>query len=95
MSDVDESDVIVHPWKVAASQTHDEVQLASWREALEAQHGNISRAADVIGVSRSHAMRLMKKYALTEFAAKLREEFGSARVRSGERKGVVLGRPRK
>lgn len=83
------------PWKVAATKTHDEVQLETWRAALEAQHGNISRAANEVGIARSHAMRLMKKYALTEFAARLREASGASRVRSGDRKGVVLGRPRK
>ncbi len=82
---------MTRPWKVAS----DEVQLAAWREALVDAAGNISHAATALKISRAHATRLMKKFALVEFAAKLRIEAGMLPATSGERKGVVAGRPRK
>lgn len=72
---------MTRPWNIAAT----EVQLASWREALVEHNGNISHAATAIGISRAHATRLMKKYALMEFAAELRRGAGMAEK----------GRPRK
>lgn len=81
-----------HVWDVAAK----EVQLSALQDALSKSHGNISQAAKTVGISRSHAMRLVKKYELTEFAAKLRLKHGiGSKVQGGERTGVVLGRPRK
>ncbi len=81
---------MTRPWKTAS----DEVQLATWREALTEHDGNISRAATAISISRAHATRLMKKFALVEFAADLRMKAGMLPATSGERKGVVAGRPR-
>jgi len=79
------------PWVIASN----EVQLATWREALVASHGNIKRAAEAIGIARSHATTLTRKFGLVEFAAQLRLAHGAARTVDGERKGVVTGRPRK
>jgi hypothetical protein len=80
------------PWNVVS----DEIQFATWRAALVDAGGNVTRAAGIAGVARSHATRLNKKFALGEFAAELRIRCaGAVRVLGGERRGSVLGRPRK
>lgn len=82
--------MINHSWDTISTET----QLKVWRDALIEERGNISRAAKLIFISRSHATRLMKKFELVEFAARLRVEAGMLPASSGERKGVVAGRPR-
>lgn len=92
MSDIKGSLPVVmkHPWVLASN----EVQLETWRGALTASKGSVTLAAEAVGISRSQATRLNKKYGLGEFAAQLRLENGSTRA-GGGRKGVVTGRPRK
>lgn len=80
------------PWETAA----DTVRLETFREALEKSSGNVTRAAAALELSRVHAMRLLKKYGLVEFAAQLRLKAGvGSRVTDGPSKGRVLGRPQK
>lgn len=64
---------VTHPWRTAS----DEVQLAALREALIAEAGNITNAAARLGVHRTHAMRLLKKHDLVQFAAELRQRAGN------------------
>lgn len=71
-----------------------EIKLGTWRDALVAAAGNISSAARAVGIHRSYGMALMKKFDLTAFAAELRANAGGVKVRHGERKGVVTGRPK-
>lgn len=73
-----------HPWIVVAAETQ-EMEL---RKALEATAGNISEAAGKLALSRQQVTRLVKKYDLGEFAAKLRVEAG------GTRRGRQWVRPR-
>jgi hypothetical protein len=49
-----------------------EVQLAQWREALEAACGNISRAGKAMGFSPRHAFRITKRHELNGYAKELR-----------------------
>lgn len=81
---------MTRPWKTAAEN----VQLKAWKQALVDAAGNISHAAKALDISRAHATRLMKKYVLVEFAAKLRVDAGMLPASSGERRGIVAGRPR-
>jgi hypothetical protein len=71
-----------------------EIKLGTWRDALTAAAGNITRAARAVGISRGYATVLVKKFDLSEFAAELRAKAGGVRVRGGERKGTVTGRPK-
>ncbi len=48
-------------------------QRAQWQAALEAAHGNITRAAAATGISKRHAMWLTRELGLTEHAAQLRQ----------------------
>lgn len=78
------------PWDLAS----DEVQLATWRAALEKSKGNISLAAKDVGIGRATGTRLTTKFELKEFAAKLRIANGAAKVVvDGEVRST--GRPRK
>lgn len=52
--------------------------------AIEAEAGNITRAAALAGVSRVHAMRLATRYGLRAYACELRLSAG----------GKATGRPR-
>lgn len=70
---------------VAWNEVGREVQLAQWREALEAAGGNITAAARTMGFNPRHARRLTKEHELGVFAAELRQRAGNKRV----------GRPRK
>ncbi|MES2179807.1 MAG: hypothetical protein V4550_18245 [Gemmatimonadota bacterium] len=79
------------PLKIAVN----EVRLETWRAALVAAAGNITRAAMAVGIGHAWATKLNTKFELKEFAAKLRLEAGGTRTVAGERKGVVAGRPRK
>ena len=71
-----------------------ETKLSELRVSLTETKGNIKAAAGALGLSRQQMTKLVKKYELGEFAAKLRLEAGGRRVRDGERKGTVTGRPR-
>lgn len=82
-------------WKAKANEKANEVRVEDWKSALTKTAGNISAAAKEVKIARSHGTRLNKKFALVEFAAELRLKAGAARVRGGERKGTVTGRPRK
>lgn len=74
----------------------DEIKLGTWRDALVRANGNITRAAIAVKISRSYATVLMKRFDLVTFAAELRAATGSGvKVRGGERRGVVTGRPKK
>lgn len=75
------------PWDTVS----DEVQLALLRQALIDTKGNVTRAAGVVGVDRSHANRLLKKFKLVEFAVELRKQHGGIEGVNGR----VSGRPRK
>lgn len=77
----------MRPWDVARR----EVQLTTWRAALLAAHGNITHAADAVGIAYSHAKQLNRKYGLTQFAEGLRLQHGGVRTVDGR----VTGRPRK
>lgn len=80
------------PWQAAITGT----KLAELKVALTASDGNIKQAAILLGISRQQVTRLVKAHVLNEFAAKLRLRAGGGkRVRDGERKGQVLGRPKK
>jgi hypothetical protein len=71
-------------------------QKAAIEEALRAADGNVSIAIQKLGMARSYVYRLLAKYDLTAFAAKLREDAGARKLHSGPRAGVVgLGRPSK
>jgi hypothetical protein len=71
-----------------------EIKLGTWRDALVKAEGNITVAAVAARISRSYATVLMKKFDLVDFAAELRAKAGGVKVRGGERKGVVTGRPK-
>jgi transcriptional regulator of acetoin/glycerol metabolism len=51
-----------------------EVQLAQWREAIEAAKGNITEAGRSMGFSRSYAFRLTRDHELNEYARELRKK---------------------
>jgi DNA-binding NtrC family response regulator len=57
---------------------------AAAKEALEhylrGSKGNITHAAEVIGMHRSHFSRLVKRYALLDLAAELRLDAGGTRL---------------
>jgi DNA-binding NtrC family response regulator len=73
-----------------------ETKLSELRVALTETKGNIKQAALDLGLSRQQMTKLVKKYELGEFAAKLRLAGGEMkRLTDGGRKGVVTGRPRK
>jgi len=73
-----------------------ELRLDTWKAALIEAKGVISHAARAVGINRSYATKLNRKYALTEFAAELRSAAGARTLRSGARAGTVgLGRPSK
>lgn len=67
------------PWNTAS----DEVQLATLRQALEQERGNIARAGRAIGISLRQAHRLVDKF-------ELRAEAKQMRVRAT---GRATGRP--
>ena len=71
--------------EVAAARATASAEVARRRmcAALETAHGNITRAAIILGISRSHAMRLIKRFDLGSLARDLR-------ARAGE---PVIGRP--
>jgi hypothetical protein len=54
-----------------------DIRLPKLREALEATGGNITRAADVLEFSKTHAMRLVRYFELSEWARGLRELSGA------------------
>ena len=71
-------------------------QKAAIEEALRGAKGSVSIAAGTLGLARVYLHRLLKKYALVDFAAGLRKEAGARELRSGPRAGTVgLGRPSK
>ena len=72
-----------------------EIKLGTWRDALTAAAGNITTAAKAVGISRGYATVITRRFALNELAAELRAKAGGVRVRGGERRGVVTGRPKK
>jgi hypothetical protein len=51
-----------------------------FRSVLRAERGNITRAAIALGISKTYAMRLVKKFKLREWARELREESGAPAV---------------
>lgn len=57
----------------------DAVRLETFKDALTAANGNITEAAELVHVHRSHAMRLMKRFGLTEYATELRLKSGRGR----------------
>lgn len=59
---------------VTWGETGAEIQLALWREKLEAADGNISHAASKMGFSPRHGFRLTKEHGLNEYAAELRRK---------------------
>lgn len=71
-------------------------QKAAIEEALREAKGNVSIASTKLGFARSHMNRLLNKYGLRAFAAKLRAAAGAGTLRSGARAGITgLGRPSK
>jgi hypothetical protein len=50
--------------------------LPRLRGALEEAHGNISRAAQALGITKPWAMELVRRNDLNEWARKLREKNG-------------------
>jgi transcriptional regulator of acetoin/glycerol metabolism len=56
--------------------SRDEVGQAALQEHLEREEGNITRAAKTLGLHRSRAMVLVKRFGLSEFARKLRVASG-------------------
>ncbi len=60
---------------VTWGETGAEIQLALWREKLEATHGNICAAGREMGFSARHAMRLTREHGLNNYAAELRKAF--------------------
>lgn len=64
-----------HPWIAVAAET----QETELRKALKTTAGNISEAAIKLALSRQQVTRLVKKYELGDFAAKLRVEAGGTR----------------
>jgi len=67
-----------------------ETKVAELRVAIAAADGFISRAAGELGLSRQQLTKLVKKYELGEFAAKLR----SPAARSGSATGSQRDRDR-
>jgi hypothetical protein len=65
--------------------------LPRLRAALEEAHGNISRAAQALGITKPWAMELVRRNALNEWARDLREKNGQGST--GYPRG--LARPRK
>lgn len=61
------------------------ITVADLRDAVEVACGNLTHAAAVLGVSKRHALRLAKRYALGDFARDLRQQVY----------GQVAGRPRR
>lgn len=57
-----------------------ETRESTWRKALENAHGNITHAAEAIGIHRVQASRLTKQLGLAGFAKELRIDFGRGRV---------------
>lgn len=78
------------PYQAAVTET----KLSELKLALGETNGTIKAAAKLLGLSRQQITKLVKKYALNEYAAKLRLEAGGTRVRDGARKGTVTGRPK-
>jgi len=72
----------------------DEIKTDTLKAALVEASGIITHAATALGVSRQHVTKLMRRYDLVEFAAKLRVESGAMNPSSGARPGAALGRPR-
>lgn len=62
-------------WDIAS----DEVQVATFRDALFAARGNITIAAENLHMARCHATRLVKKFDLRGFAFELRRKDGFKR----------------
>ncbi len=54
----------------------DEFRVETMKDALTAANGNNTEAAELVHVHRSHAMRLVKKFELVEYARRLRVKGG-------------------
>ena len=78
---------MTHPWRTVS----DEKQLEVVRAALEAEKGNVTRAAEKLDLARSHLRKIVKKLGLEDFAAERRLAAGGRRGLDGR----VTGRPRK
>jgi len=59
---------------VTWDETGAEIQCAVWREKLEAAQGNITRAGETMGFTKSYAMRLTRLHSLNVYAAELRKQ---------------------
>jgi DNA-binding NtrC family response regulator len=49
-----------------------DVRASTWKQALEAAHGNITHAAEALKIHRTHGAKLTKQYGLTGYALELR-----------------------
>ncbi len=73
---------MTHPWDEHAEL----VQRQALERALVSERGNITRAAAALDLSRSHVMRLIKKYDLVAGAGELRGQ-KTGRPRTRDRHG--------
>lgn len=58
------------------TQAHLSDDLPRFRKAIQDRQGNISRAAKDLGVSKVHAMNLVKRHGLNDWARALRVQNG-------------------
>jgi molybdenum-dependent DNA-binding transcriptional regulator ModE len=78
------------PWQVLA----DESRYKEMKAALEAARGNITAAAEVLGISYAQASRYLNRFELRALATELRVAAGARKTQYGGRQGTATGRPR-
>lgn len=61
---------------------NDEIKKAMLTKALEAEHGNVTRAAALLGITRQHATKLVREVGLLPLAQSLRAAARAAKART-------------
>jgi DNA-binding NtrC family response regulator len=73
-------DVGNRAYRKATQGARDAAAKEAIKHYLRGSRGNITHAAEAIGMHRSHLSRLVVKYELSDFAADLRLDAGGTRL---------------